>query len=413
MEIALLVSLCSPIPDICSIATKCLGYMCVEAKMVDEDPLMDTASRSSQSLMMFSHNLEIYEDLSYEEPAQKGRKQPFVGRKAQQKRVRKYLRMMTIPTPGVLAAWEEVWKRWKLLTHTVNRFGTDVLKELNDIVNSPTTASSITTTSTTSSSVKKIGGLVRHEKLRSTAVKGVNQVTPVSRVEIDDEKQTEWQNYTGFLVALAGSRLSADMNEDDFDDRRSKAGSDTTRIGSPTSRSINVVEKFMTEMIELLTSENVVVRESVKDTLGGDLCPALYSVLFRHLENAMACCFNANGDVLCDSSNTLFVEQAVLVLKMILDRLVDPNDCLLTTDFSTLILQLANYINRLPHESYTTMRIMMMFCHLTEVLMLKKEQVIVRDDVRVRNKLLEIIVEWTSGFTLVCIFDGISNQDMY
>lgn len=390
LEIALLVSLCSPNPEICSVATKCLGYMCTEAKMVDEDPLMDTASRSSQSLMMFSHNLEIYEDLSYEEPvSQGGRKQPFVGRKAQQKRVRKYLRMMTIPTPGVLAAWEEVWKRWKILTQIVSRFGMEAMKELNDIVSS--------TASTTSSSVKKIGGLVRHEKLRSTSVKATTTIAPVSRIETDDEKQTEWQNYTGFLVSLAGSRLAADMNEDNFDDSRSKAES---RIASPNRPTI-FIEKFMSEMIDLLTSENVVVRESVKDTLGSDLCPALYSILFRHLENTMSCCFNANGEVLCDSSNTLFVEQAVLVLKMILDRLVDPNDCLLNTDFSTLILQLANYINRLPHENYTTMRIMMMMCHLTEVLMLKKEQVIVRDDVRVRNKLLEIIVEWTSGFTLV------------
>lgn len=358
--------------------------------MVDEDPLMDSASRSSQSLMMFSHNLEIYEDLSYEEPVQNGRKQPFVGRKAQQKRVRKYLRMMTTPTPGVLAAWEEVWKRWRLLTQIVSRFGMDPLKELNDIVSS---------SASTTSSVKKIGGLVRHDKLRTTSVKTSNTVVPVSRIETDDEKQTEWQNYTGFLVALAGSRLAADLSEDDFDDKRSKNDS---RIGSPNRPTI-IVEKFMTEIIDLLTSENVVVRESVKDTLGSDLSPALYSILFRHLENSMSCCFNANGDVICDSSNTLFVEQAVLVLKMILDRLVDPNDCLLTTDFSTLILQMANYINRLPHENYTTMRIMMMMCHLTEVLMMKKEQVILRDDVRVRNKLLEIIVEWTSGFTLVSI----------
>lgn len=387
LEIALLVSLCSPVPEICSMATKCLGYMCTEAKMVDEDPLMDSASRSSQSLMMFSHNLEIYEDLSYEEPVQSGRKQPFVGRKAQQKRVRKYLRMMTTPTPGVLAAWEEVWKRWKLLTQIVSRFGMDPLKELNDIVSS---------SASTTSSVKKIGGLVRHDKLRNTAVKTTSTVVPVSRIETDDEKQTEWQNYTGFLVALAGSRLAADLSEDEFDDKRSK---NESRIGSPNRPTI-IVEKFMSEIIDLLTSENVVVRESVKDTLGSDLSPALYSILFRHLENSMSCCFNANGDVICDSSNTLFVEQAVLVLKMILDRLVDPNDCLLTTDFSTLILQMANYINRLPHDNYTTMRIMMMMCHLTEVLMMKKEQVILRDDVRVRNKLLEIIVEWTSGFTL-------------
>lgn len=400
LEIALLVSLCSPIPDICSIATKCLGYMCTEAKMVDEDNMIDTASRSSQSMMTFGHNIEIYEDLSYEEPVVQGvRKQPFVGRKAQQKRVRKYLRMITTPTPGVLTAWEEVFKRWKILTQVVSRFGMDSLIGLNDIVTS--------TVSSASSVNKKIGGLVRHEKLRSSSVRTAAVApVPVGRIETDDEKQTEWQNYTGFLAALGGSRLAADMYDDE-DDRRSKLTTATSEnriaAASPNKPTI-MIERFMIEMIELLTSDNVVIREGVKDTLGGDLSPALYAILFRQLELTMAGCFNGNGEVLIDNTNTLFVEQAVLVLKMILDRLIDPNDCLLSTDFSTLILQLANYINRLPHENYTTMRIMIMMCHLTEVLMLKKEQVIVRDDVRVRNKLLEIIVEWTSDFNLVSVF---------
>lgn len=391
LEIALLVTLCSPIPDICSIATKCLGHMCTEAKMVDEDSVADTASRISQSMTAFSHNIEIYEDLAYEEPViQGGRKTPFVGRKAQQKRVRKYLRMITTPTPGILTSWEEVWKRWKILTQVVSRFGMDSLRDLNDMSN-------LTVTST--SSVKKIGGLVRHEKLRSSSVRTAVAPVPVGRIETDDEKQTEWQNYTGFLAALGGCRLAADLIDEDYmDEKRSKAGE--SRIASP-NKPILMIEKFVVEMIDLLTSDNVVIREGVKDTLGGDLSPALYAILFRHLEINMANCFNANGEVVCDNTNTLFVEQAVLVLKMILDRLVDPNDCLLSTDFSTLIIQFANYINRLPHENYTTMRIMIMMCHLTEVLMLKKEQVVVRDDVRVRNKLLEIIVEWTSDFTLV------------
>lgn len=373
--------------------------MCTEAKLIDEDNLADTASRSSQSVVGFGHNTEIYEDLSYEEPLVQGvRKQPFVGRKAQQKRVRKYLRMMTAPTTGVLMAWEEVWKRWKILTQVVSRFGMDSLRDLNDVV---------TASVSTASSVKKIGGLVRHEKLRSSSVRAAAAAAaaaapvPVSRIETDDEKQTEWQNYTGFLAALGGSRLAADMIDDELDEKRTKTA-DNIRIASP-SRPTIMIEKFITEMIDLLTSENVVVREGAKDTLGGDLSSSLYSILFRHLEIMMSSCFTVNGEVLCDTSNTLFVEQAVLVLKMILDRLTDPNDCLLSTDFSTLILQLANYINRLPHENYTTMRIMIMMCHLTEVLMLKKEQVIVRDDVRVRNKLLEIIVEWTSDFTLVSI----------
>ncbi len=40
---------------------------------------------------------------------------------AQQKRIRKLLRLMKVPTPGNLAAWEEAYKRWKMLTGIVAR----------------------------------------------------------------------------------------------------------------------------------------------------------------------------------------------------------------------------------------------------------------------------------------------------
>lgn len=401
LEIASLVSLCSPTPEICSKAIRCLGYLCKESKIIDKDNLIiESSLRNSQSMIAFRYNSEIYEGLCSEEPATKGsRKQLFVGKKAQQKRVRKYLRMITVPTPGSLLAWEEVWKRWKILTQIVIRYGTDTFRDLNDIVVS----------STTSTSTKKIGGLVRHEKLRGPSAKSSTATVgaalpfpaPISRKEVDDGKQTEWQNYTGFLAALGGSRLTAEMEEENIQDelKKSKAGD---RIGSPVKSAI-LIEKFVVEMVELLTSDNVVVRETVKDTLGGDLSPSLYVILFQQMESVMSKCLNTDGEILCSSTNTLFVEQSVMVIKMILDRLTE-NDCLLSVDFGTLALHFANYINRLPRDNYTTMRIMIMMCHLVEVLMLKKDQVVIRDDVRVKNKLLEIIIEWTSAFNLVSSF---------
>lgn len=404
LEVALLVSLCSSIPDICSKSVKCLGYICKESKIVDGDSIFgDSSSRSSQSTYAYNYNIEIYERLCSEEPMAKGglRKQLFVGRKAQQKRLRRYLRLMTVPTPGNMLAWEEVWKRWRILTQVVSRYGMDTLKDTSDTA----------TIYSTSSSVKKIGGLVRHDKLRVTSVRTAGSTmstmlpspVPVSRVEIDDEKQTEWQNYTGFLAALGGCRLATDADDDSINEdgsRKSKSAS-SDRLGSPTTKSALLAEKFITEMVELLTSENVVIREAVKDTLGNDLSPALYATLFRQIEAIMKNCFSSNGEVLCNGTNTLFVEQSVLVLKMVLDRLVNANDCLVSVDFSTIVLYFINYINRLPHNNYTTMRTMIMMCHLTESLMSKMDQIIIRDDVRVKNRLLEIIIEWTSSFNPV------------
>ncbi|KAG1473581.1 hypothetical protein G6F56_000876 [Rhizopus delemar] len=363
LEVSLLVSLCSPVPEICSKAIRCLGALCKEHKTKDHG--------------------EIYHALCLEEPDLRS-PHLFVGRKAQQKRVRKYLRMLTLPTTAHLLAWEEVWKRWRILTPTLLHYGTDIREDTMPL-------------STTSTSVKKIGGLVRSEKSKSTT----RNLVPTSRMEVDDEKQTEWQHYTGFLAALGGSRLAADM-EGLWDDQ--KKNRSVERI---QTRPL-LAERFVTELVEMCTLDNVMIREAVKSTLGNDLSASLYVILFRLMEDAIAQCFGANGEVLCTDTNTLFVEQSVLILKMILDRLTE-NDWLVSVDFSTLMIHFVNYIDNLPRGNYTTMRTMIMMCHLIEVLVLKKGQTVIRDDVRVKNKLLEIIMEWTSNFNL-CIVNNLGAQ---
>lgn len=104
LEIALLVSLCWPVPDVCSDAIRCLGYLCEEAHLVgdDEEP-------PQQNQITLLCNLPVYSGLASEDSV-------FLGRKVQQKRIRKYMRLITQHTPGTLAAWEETWKRWKMLT---------------------------------------------------------------------------------------------------------------------------------------------------------------------------------------------------------------------------------------------------------------------------------------------------------
>ncbi|KAI7858100.1 hypothetical protein BDC45DRAFT_434174 [Circinella umbellata] len=367
LEIALLVSLCWPNPDVCSDAIRCLGYLCDEAILADED------EDPQQSQITLICNLPVYKDLASEDSV-------FLGRKAQQKRIRKYMRLITRHTPGNLAAWEEAWKRWKILTQMVSRFGEEPVVEE-------------TTTEITSS------GNPKKPKQRTVQpAPSVSKPTSsnMNRIEMDDEKQMLWQNYTGFLAALGGCCLASET------ENMKKVGPTTAeqrRVSSP-SESNTLVDAFVGEMSNLLTSDNVFIREGVKEILGTDLSPTLYAILFRHLERLMARCFSSENEPLCSTRNTLLVEESVLVLKLILDRLVDPGDVLLSIDFSTLIYQFAKYLNKLPN-SFNTLRIKIKMCYLVEILMHKKEQIIVRDEMRLRNRLLEMIVEWTSDFALV------------
>ncbi|KAG0184581.1 Ras GTPase activating protein ira2 [Apophysomyces sp. BC1034] len=383
LEIALLVSLCSPDPDICSDAIRCLGYLCVEAQISDQD---DDPHLSQITLIS---NIAIYADLAAEDSV-------FLGRKAQQKQIRKFMRMMSRHTPGNLAAWEEVWKRWKFLTPAVNRFA-----EENSYNNTSTSLED------SNDSTRRYGA---GRQVRTPISRSLS--SPQGHIEMDDEKATEWQNYTGFLAALGGCCLAADAdnNNNNTEIKRYRTNDPPSatsslhhhhhhhRSPSPNEPAI-LVDRFMKEMVELLVCDNVFIREAAKDTLGSDLSPALYSSLFRHLEAFMSRCCDIGEEVVCTPQHTLFVEQAVLVLKLILDRLTDPGDHLLNIDFGTLIQQFGRYLNKLS-TSYVTLRIKIKMCHLLETLMSKKEQIVIRNEMRLRNKLLEVIVEWTSDFSL-------------
>lgn len=217
-----------------------------------------------------------------------------------------------------------------------------------------------------------------------------------------EEKSTEWQNFTGFLAALGGCCLTKEkeMNEN--------VGYSLDYSKKIANGPLAMVDGFIAEMIEMLVSSNVYVREGVKDTLGNDLSSSLLVLLFRHLEDRMKKCFDSNGQAIHTSENEIFVEQLVLVLRLILDRLVNPGDYLLSIDFSTLVDQILDYLARMSN-TYVTLRIKIKACILIEALMQKKESIIIQNSIMLRNKMLEVLVEWTSHVSLVKMTDHIKS----
>ncbi|RCI02984.1 Ras GTPase activating protein ira2, partial [Rhizopus stolonifer] len=212
--------------------------------------------------------------------------------------------------------------------------------------------------------------------------------------EIYEEKSTEWQNFTGFLAALGGCCLT---REREMNDSASQSSDNSKKIANGP---FTMVDGFVAEMTEMLVSSNVYVREGIKDTLGNDLSPTLFMLLFRHLEDRMKKCFDSSGQPIHTNENRLFVEQLVLVLRLILDRLVNPGDYLLSIDFSTLVRQFLDYLDRLSN-TYVTLRIKIKACILIEALMEKKESIIIQNSIVLRNKMLETLVDWTSHVSLL------------
>ncbi|KAI8390971.1 uncharacterized protein BYT42DRAFT_508674 [Radiomyces spectabilis] len=373
LEVALLILLCSSDTEICSAAIACFGQVCIAVQISDsiEDP--------QQQGLTIIENLPVYIELSSNTGI-------VTGRKSQQKRIRRLLRMMTHYAPGNLAAWEEAWKRWKYMTPAMSRSLEDQKEDIVD---------------------NRKGGQTWHDKLRNNNNLGSSnygsnrQPNLISNRDVnslDDDKSSEWQNYAGFLAALGGICLMADGPPTSPTSPRHTDPAQHRRISAP-SESATMVEKFVAEMVDLLLCDNIIVREWVKEILGTDLSPALFPILFRQLEMVLGKCFGQDGDAICSSRYTLFVEQAISVLKLVLDRMEDSTDNLVTVDFGGLINQYAKYLNKLG-SGQVALKIKIKFCHLCEVLIAKKDRVTLRQEFKLRNKLLEIIVEWTSDFSL-------------
>ncbi|KAI7901256.1 uncharacterized protein BX663DRAFT_515416 [Cokeromyces recurvatus] len=373
LEVALLVLLCSSDPDICTLSIDCFGLLCTEVHLTER---LDDSQPSSITIV---ENIACYTELANNPGV-------ITGRKSQQRRIRRLLRMVNHSSPGMLAAWEEAWKRWKFMTPIIAR----VPEESRD--------------DSMIDSNRKGGGSIWHDKLRNTSSRQTS-LPVLNRIDfIDDDRSSEWQNYAGFLAALGGVCLMTESSVPPSPSSQRSRSIDT--LTSNSSRhltapieSATMVDKFIMDMVELLACDNLIVREWVREILGNDLSPTLYHILFRHLENTLMKCFVPDSmDPICSPRYTLFVEQAISVLKQVLDRL-DKSEHLFTVDFSTLINQYALYLNKLGINQLS-IKIKIKMCQLVDVLMNKKESVTLRQEFKLRNKLLEIIVEWTSDFSL-------------
>ncbi|CAG8775164.1 5773_t:CDS:1, partial [Acaulospora colombiana] len=137
---------------------------------------------------------------------------------------------------------------------------------------------------------------------------------------------TEWHNYTGFLSSLGGCCVNEKQIKNLIN------GID----GSTGPQEQSDMERYINEMVDLLVCESTYVRESVRETLGSELSPRLYIILFRHLESIVNRFFDTDGEVIFNDRYTTFVDQAITVLKLILERIQDSTEDLCPVDLGDL-----------------------------------------------------------------------------
>lgn len=260
----------------------------------------------------------------------------FTGVVAFQKRVRGLLRRFVHPTAGILVAWGHAFERWLHLSTEVSS-------------------------------------------------------APVN--DVDEKTFAEWRNLSGFLASLGGicvSSRAAGLED--------PALSGLQWIDKPTdSNEEAALSRYLKLSIQLLGCANVRVRETTRETLSNDISAALYQPLFKALEGALDILFdgvlapnNQNHDV-----EVVFAEQAISLLRALVER-VDSSSHLgaaSSVHLGAVTLSFVKFMDDMP-DTVNTLRVKIKLCQLCEVVNKRKEYLNPRDDVRIRNHLLECILGW-------------------
>ncbi|CCF46355.1 hypothetical protein CH063_15133 [Colletotrichum higginsianum] len=192
----------------------------------------------------------------------------FTGLVAFQKRVRGLLRRLQYPTSGILSAWEYGFERWLLLSREVS-------------------------------------------------------MAPVDAV--DERTLTEWRNYSGFLASLGGictANQAIILEEPTLGvlrwiDRLPSENHEEPLLG-----------RYLKLSIQLLGCASVRIREATREVLSSEVSSTLYQSLFKALESELEVLFTgalAPSDKAQDVE-IIFAEQAISLLKALVERLESPSD---------------------------------------------------------------------------------------
>jgi neurofibromin 1 len=262
----------------------------------------------------------------------------FTGLVAFQKRNRNLLRRLQYPSTGILEAWEVAFDKWLHLSKDVSTASSD---------------------------------------------------------SVSDSSLAEWRNYSGFLASLGGictADQAVNLEEPSVSGVRW-----IDRLSSETQEE-PLLGRFLRLSIQLLACGNVRVREAMRDTLATEISPAIYQPLFKALEFELDVLFTGAleaASAKSQDSEIIFAEQAASLLKALVERLDTPSDlgAASSVHLGALTLNFAKFLDGVP-DTPSSLRVKIKICQLCEAVTKRKEHLNLRDDVRIRNQLLEYIFGW-------------------
>ncbi|KAH6847998.1 hypothetical protein B0I37DRAFT_155670 [Chaetomium sp. MPI-CAGE-AT-0009] len=297
----------------------------------DECRLIDTAPATAKSSLTLLRNGEIFGEIS-------SRDFRFTGIVAFQKRVRALLRRMQYPSAGILDAWEFVFDKWLQLSMEISQAG-------------------------------------------------VGQA-------VTERMVAEWRNYSGFLASLGG--ICTAEQATNLEEPAISGLKWIDRLSSGNHEE-PLLTRYLRLSIQLLACANVRVRETMREVLSSEVPPSLFQPLFKALETELDVLFAGalEPSVKGQDNDIIFAEQSSSLLKVLVERLDTPSDlgAASTLHLGALCLNFAKSLDGVA-EAPNSLRVKIKICQLVEAVTKRKEQLNLRDDVRIRNQLLEYIFRW-------------------
>lgn len=189
-----------------------------------------------------------------------------------------------------------------------------------------------------------------------------------------NEENLLFRHFTGFLVSTSGCFLSNDFAVEDLNLKL---------------RLQNYISEFFDKCIELLTSQDLVLRVIVKDALSNESHSAVYRLISTKLSNVITA-FEENGHF--NEESVLFTEQAIIILT---SMVVIPNDgsVVLTVLLPEICFVLIKLIN-LFEDPVDSLRLKLRFCKLVINIESDRARVLLAGAHKTRNFYAKCICDW-------------------
>ncbi|KAJ3551785.1 hypothetical protein NM688_g4509 [Phlebia brevispora] len=334
-EIAFLVTLTSADRTVSATAAHCLRLIAVIERQKGGAPARLVSEEEK------SKRYPVYEQLG-------NAKALILGRIADQKRIRKLLRLIALPTPSNVAVWEECYWRWCALNAMASRHSMDPSEE-----GSPPNGDRTLTT---------------------------------------EERQAQWQNLTLFL-----SSFSAACLRDGHDSSALAAVipalylPDTLRVLPDPAE---LLSSFLKDLINLLLADSGQARDAAREALSTEAHPRLYPRILKELDQVLHSITDHENEVEWENLS-IFLDQFTSILKVIVENVQSGED-LRGVDIISMLLRMAIWITRF-HE-VAPFRLKIRFCALCDSF-LEQPELFARRDNTARISIADCILEWAQEVT--------------